>query len=106
MPFSLTFGSGFAGFGGDIIGATSCAGNGSVCGSNPGTSNARANVEGVFFGGSGRFLGLTFHGNSPVSSVGAVRIFVARTFREGDSWAIDKSAYAAELQKRQVSNCR
>ena len=73
MPFALTFGSGFVGFGGNIVGAGSCTGSGSVCGSE--RSSARANFEGVFFGSSGRFLGLTFHGNSPVSSVGAVRIF-------------------------------
>ena len=106
MPLTPTFGSGFVRFGGNIIGAGICAGSDSVCGSNPGTNDARANVEGVFFGGSGRFLGLTFHGNSPVSSVGAVRIFVARTVRKGDAYALDKSAYAVMLQKRQVSNCR
>ena len=75
MPFSLTFGPGFVGFGGNIAGAGSCTGSGSVCGDNFASNNARATFEGVFFGSSGRFLGLTFHGSSPVSSVGAVRLF-------------------------------
>ena len=33
MPFALTFGSGFVGFGGNIVGAGYCTGSGSVCGS-------------------------------------------------------------------------
>ena len=49
MPLARTFGSGFVGFGCNIIGAGTCAGGGSVCGSTPEQITRAPKLRAYFF---------------------------------------------------------
>ncbi|HEX4859275.1 MAG TPA: FecR family protein, partial [Usitatibacteraceae bacterium] len=62
LPFLITLvpGAG-AWMGADIASGGTCTGSGCT---SPGTGNAGAVFNGIFFGSSGNFLGLSFHGSS------------------------------------------
>ena len=76
LPFQITLVSGAgAWMGADIASGGTCTGSG--C-STPSAGNAGAVFNGIFFGSTGNFLGLTFHGSSGGHNSGFT---VARLFK-------------------------
>ena len=76
LPFAITVIPGVgAWMGADIAGGGTCTGSGCTL---PGAGNAGAVFNGIFFGSTGNFLGLTFHGSSGGHAAGFT---VARLFK-------------------------